>query len=82
MTTKLTYKDQDLTQCLINSNRLSAKVDSLNSILSDLSDFDIMSMDDKKQAKRLLKLKKIMAQSLELANQIDSTFNEGIYSRN
>jgi hypothetical protein len=81
MTTKLTYKDQNLTQCLINSNNLSARVSRVDSVLNDLSEFNIMLMDDKKQAKRLLKLKKLIAQSLELANEIDSTFHNGIYNR-
>jgi hypothetical protein len=81
MKTKLTYNDQHLTQCLIDSNNLSARVSRVDSILNDLSEFDILLMDDKKQAKRLLKLKKLITQSLELANEIDSTFHNGIYNR-
>lgn len=80
-TKKITNNDARITSCCIDSNKISYKIDRAYSILNGLPDADILLMDDKAQAKRLLRLKKLISQANELVKQIDTTYYDGVYLR-
>ena len=80
-TKKITNKDIEITACLIDGNKIFHKVHRVYSLIRDLSDSDILSMDDKMQANRLMKLKKLLSQSMELSVKIDSTYYDGLHLR-
>lgn len=70
----LSVNDTKILQCQFCSNDVSVKIEKANDLINGITDVDIILIDDKQLAKDLVKLKKFMKQSMELANQINSRY--------
>ena len=80
-TKALSYNDQNLLQCSLDSNALSSKISRANSIINDFSEVDAVLLNDKKIAKKMLKLKKMLGEVEKLANEVTADYYDGIYAR-
>jgi hypothetical protein len=81
MSKPLSYNDQSRIGCAIDSNYVAGKIRNAESLLDDISEVDLMLLEDKKMAKKIAKLKKLMEQAGTLASEITTDFYNGIDRR-
>jgi hypothetical protein len=75
----LTRQDTDLLQCTFDSNAISSRITRAKSPLNNISEVDLILMDDKKTAKEIKKLKELLDQAEKLADEITSKYYDAKY---